>query len=43
MDLSDKDKQHYSNLKKGFEGEQQFDSWTGKLETDCLVLNDLLL
>jgi hypothetical protein len=43
MDLSDKDKQHYLNLKKGFEGEVLFDSLTEKLQCECLILNDLLL
>ncbi|GER68495.1 hypothetical protein BpJC7_11410 [Weizmannia acidilactici] len=43
MELTEKDKQYYWNLKKGFEGECRFDSWTEKLECDCLVLNDLRL
>ena len=41
--LSDKDKQHYFNLKKGYEGEVMFDSETEKLQCECLILNDLLL
>lgn len=41
--LSDKDKQHYLNLKKGYEGEVQFDSLTEKLTCECIILNDLLL
>lgn len=40
--LSDKDKQYYSNLKKGYEGEVMFDSLTEKLQCECLLLNDLL-
>ena len=43
MTLSDKDKQHYFNLKKGYEGEVMFDSLTEKLQCECLILNDLLL
>ena len=43
MNLSEKDKQHYYNLKKGYEGEVMFDSLTEKLTCDCLILNDLLL
>ncbi|PAV28053.1 nuclease [Virgibacillus profundi] len=41
--LSTKDKQHYLNLKKGFEGEKLFDSLTARLEYECIILNDLLL
>ncbi|MBY0096902.1 nuclease-related domain-containing protein [Mesobacillus maritimus] len=43
MDLSAKDKQHYLNLKKGFEGERRFDRQTETLQCECLILNDLLL
>jgi hypothetical protein len=43
MTLSEKDKQHYLNLKKGYEGEVLFDSLTEKLQCECLILNDLLL
>lgn len=43
MDLSAKDKQHYLNLKKGFEGEVMFDLLTETFECECLILNDLLL
>lgn len=43
MTLSDKDKQHYFNLKKGYEGEVMFDSLTEKLQCEFLILNDLLL
>ncbi|WP_102349290.1 nuclease-related domain-containing protein [Bacillus sp. Marseille-P3661] len=42
MSLSDKDQQHYQNLKKGYEGEVIFDSFTEKLACDCYILNDLL-
>lgn len=41
--LSEKDKQTYLSLKKGYEGEILFDSMTVKFESDCLILNDLLL
>ncbi|RLL45510.1 NERD domain-containing protein [Oceanobacillus piezotolerans] len=43
MDLSNKNKQHYFNLKKGYEGEVIFDLLTERLDCDCLILNDLLL
>src|SRR5699024_11339399 len=43
MKLSNKDKQHFYNLKKGYEGELLFDSLTEKLQCECLILNDLLL
>jgi hypothetical protein len=43
LDLSAKDKQHYLNLKKGFEGERMFDRQTETLQCECLILNDLLL
>lgn len=43
MSLSIKDEQLYFALKKGYEGERLFDSWTEKLQCECLILNDLLL
>ena len=43
MNLSEKDKQHYFNLKKGYEGEVMFDSLTEKLQCECFIVNDLLL
>lgn len=43
MNLSEKDLQRYFNLKKGFEGEVMFDSFTEKLQCECYILNDLLL
>lgn len=43
MSLSPKDEQLYFALKKGYEGERSFDSWTEKLQCECLILNDLLL
>ncbi|CAH0343896.1 nuclease-related domain-containing protein [Bacillus sp. CECT 9360] len=43
MSLSDKDKQRYFNLKKGYEGEKKFDSLLEKLQCECMILNDLLL
>jgi Nuclease-related domain len=42
LDLSADQQQHYSNLEKGFAGEVQFDLLTEKLQSDCLILNDLL-
>ena len=43
MNLPEKDKQHYFNLKKGYEGEVMFDSLTEKLQCECFIVNDLLL
>lgn len=43
MSLAEKDKKHYLNLKKGYEGEVLFDSMTEKYESNSLILNDLLL
>jgi hypothetical protein len=43
MILSEKDKLHFFNLKKGYEGEVMFDTLTDKLQCDCRILNDLLL
>ncbi|MFC7685594.1 nuclease-related domain-containing protein [Ureibacillus sp. GCM10028918] len=41
--LSKNDEQNYYNLKKGYEGELQFDVLLQAITCDCLVLNDLLL
>jgi hypothetical protein len=43
MDLTIDDQKYYLNLKKGYEGEVQFDLLTEKLQSNCLILNDLLL
>lgn len=43
MELSEKDKQNYLNLEKGFEGELRFDALMGNLQQERLILNDLLL
>lgn len=43
MTLTDKEKQHLSNLQKGFDGELQFDQLVNQLECECLKVNDLLL
>jgi len=43
MILPEPFKQHYLALKKGFEGELQFDSMLRRLECECIILNDLLL
>ncbi|MBT2721126.1 nuclease-related domain-containing protein [Bacillus sp. ISL-46] len=42
MMLSEKDKQHFFTLKKGYEGEVMFDTMTEKLQCECYILNDLL-
>lgn len=43
MKLADKDKKRLHNLEKGFEGELMFDALTEKLQSQSLILNDLLL
>lgn len=43
MNLPQKIKQHYIHLERGYEGELHFDSFLEKLESDVLILNDLLL
>lgn len=39
--LSEKEKNYYWNLEKGFEGEVMLDDWVRTLTNDFLVLNDL--
>jgi hypothetical protein len=43
MDLTGDEQKYYSNLEKGFEGEVQFDLLTEELQSECLIINDLLL
>jgi hypothetical protein len=43
MNLSAEEKQHYLNLKKGYEGEVKFDTLTNSLYSKFYILNDLLL
>lgn len=43
MNLLEKDKLRYLNLVKGYEGEVMFDSFTGKLQCQSYILNDLQL
>ncbi|PAE23409.1 nuclease-related domain-containing protein [Bacillus sp. 7894-2] len=43
MDLTEKEKQHWANLEKGYEGEVKFDLLTEKLTEERLVIHDLLL
>lgn len=42
MDLAEKEKQYYFNLKKGFEGEVMFDGHLKRIVIQSLILNDLL-
>ncbi|MDR7002019.1 nuclease-related domain-containing protein [Neobacillus niacini] len=42
MNLTPTERKYYLNREKGFEGEVMFDILTEKLESDCLILNDLL-
>ncbi|MFJ5715061.1 nuclease-related domain-containing protein [Neobacillus sp. NPDC093127] len=41
--LTEDEKWNYLKLKKGYEGEVKFDSLTEKIQSECLILNDLLL
>ncbi|KAB8127184.1 NERD domain-containing protein [Gracilibacillus oryzae] len=41
--LTEKDKQYYYGLEKGYQGELLFDSWMEELKVDCLILNDVRL
>ena len=43
LELSQKEKQHYIKLEKGFEGEKNFNLLLEDYPTECLILNDLLL
>jgi hypothetical protein len=43
MAVSENDKEIYYTLKKGYEGELMFDTFTEKLDLDCYIVNDLLL
>ena len=43
MELKEKDKFHYWNLEKGYEGEVKFDLLAEKLQEERYILNDLLL
>lgn len=43
MKLGQSEKQHYLNLKKGYEGEVEFDTLTASLESKFYILKDLLL
>jgi hypothetical protein len=43
INLSASEKQHYLNLKKGYEGEVKFDSLTASIDREFYILNDLLL
>ena len=41
-DMTELDKKHYLNLKKGYDGEVMFDTNTRNFRCECLILNDLL-
>lgn len=43
MELPEKEKQHYWTMKKGYEGELEYDRWMTALEPENLMLNELLL
>lgn len=42
-ELPAEEKKYYLYKEKGFEGEVQFDLLTEKLQSECYILNDLLL
>jgi hypothetical protein len=42
MELTEKDKQYYSNLQKGFEGEVMFDGYLQRIVIQSYILSDLL-
>ncbi|MBY0123342.1 nuclease-related domain-containing protein [Bacillus sp. S/N-304-OC-R1] len=41
--LSDKEKNYYLSLEKGYEGELRFDEFTAQLAENWLIINDLML
>lgn len=43
MKLSSEEHRYYLNKEKGFQGEVQFDLLTEQLQSECLILNDLLI
>jgi hypothetical protein len=43
MNLTEKEKFHYLNLEKGFEGEVKFDKLAEGIQEDRYIINDLLL
>ena len=43
MEFTEKERFHYSNLEKGYEGEVKFDLLAESLEEERLIINDLLL
>ncbi|WP_167578035.1 nuclease-related domain-containing protein [Ammoniphilus sp. YIM 78166] len=43
MELTPNDQTYFSNLEKGFRGEQEFDKWIESLANSRLILHDLLL
>ncbi|WP_394233786.1 nuclease-related domain-containing protein [Niallia oryzisoli] len=43
MELTDKEKFHYSNLEKGYAGEVKFDQLAECLQEERFIINDLLL
>jgi hypothetical protein len=42
MILSKDEIGYYQHLEKGYSGEKMFDVWLGSLNSNCLILNDLL-
>lgn len=43
MDLTEKEKSHYLNLEKGYEGEMKFDQLIEGVQEERYIINDLLL
>ncbi|MED3563738.1 nuclease-related domain-containing protein [Bacillus xiapuensis] len=42
MNLTPTERKYYLNREKGFEGGSKFDKLTVKIESNCLILKDLL-
>jgi hypothetical protein len=42
-ELSEEERKYYLNLEKGYEGELKFDQMSGRLQSNGIILNDLLL
>jgi hypothetical protein len=41
--LTEEEKKYLQNLDKGFQGEREFDLLTSKIQSECIIINDLLL
>jgi hypothetical protein len=41
--LNEEDEKYLQRLDKGYQGEREFDLLTSRLQSDCIIINDLLL